>query len=72
MILAGTHMRRGKLYDVGYLKGRAKECRDMADKLGEAQGKMMLLDVAAAYEKLAETADTQTLTVVENKRRSPI
>jgi hypothetical protein len=65
----GTAMRRARLHDAGYLKGRAKECRDAAARLVEDQGRMMLLDLAAVYEELAATADISPPTVAESKRR---
>jgi len=44
------------LHDAGYWLERAKEARAQAEQMPSAEDKRLLLDIAGAYERLAELA----------------
>jgi len=44
------------LHDAGYWRERAKEARAHAEQMPSAEDKRLLLDIAGAYERLAELA----------------
>jgi len=44
------------LHDAGYWRERAKEARAQAEEISNAENKRLLLEIARAYERLAELA----------------
>ena len=44
------------LHEAGYWRERAKEARAQAEEISSAEDKRLLLDIARAYERLAELA----------------